>query len=262
MGLKTIAAAGVLAACGTAAVIARADDPSGRAAQADGGLALSRLDVRDGSVMIDRPAQAGAVDHLRVINKSKSALDVTVTARPWTQSSSGAVSPNRRAKLGGVAVSESTFSLAPGAWRDFSVTLTSSPAYLYGALEIVGLPSDVSKRKGVVPGYRVVSSLRYNAAKPVYKLKPGAIKASRKAVTLKVRNSGNTIAPVTGSVRLRGPLGTKNGSLKATRILPRKTVALNLVSRSNLRPGTYTATVTLIQNKVKTKVTKRVRVAR
>ena len=38
------------------------------------------------------------------MNQSKVALDVTVKARPWTQSASGVAIPNRRGTLGGVAV--------------------------------------------------------------------------------------------------------------------------------------------------------------
>ena len=63
-------------------------------------------------------------------------------------------------------VSEETFTLAPGTRKELTVTLNGVPSsgYLYGALEVVGLPSDLDQRKGVVAGYRLVNSLRYNAA--------------------------------------------------------------------------------------------------
>ena len=48
-------------------------------------------------------------------------------------------------------------------------------------------------------------------------------------------------------MRLKGPPGTKNASVKGTRILPGKSVALGLLSASGLRAGSYTATVTLKQ---------------
>ena len=57
-------------------------------------------------------------------------------------------------------------------------------------------------------------------------------------------------------MKLKGALGTKNGALKSTRILPGKSVAVGLASLSSLRAGSYTATVTLIQNKQKTTLTK------
>ena len=266
-GLKTVAAAGLLAAAVGGAVIARADDPSARVAQAGGGLALLTTEgSADQTLMVDRPAQAGATDKLKVANNSKQALTVTVTARPWTQSASGVVAPNRRATLGGVAVSEQSFALAPGATKDLTVTLGSVPSagYLYGALEVVGVPADIAKRKGVVAGYRLLNSLRYNAATATYGLKAGAAKisgtGSKKTLTLSVRNTGNTIAPVSGTVKVNGALGTKNGAIKSTRILPGKSVSLGLAALSSVRAGSYTATVTLIQNKKKTSLTKKITV--
>ena len=266
-GLKAVAVAGVLCAAVGGAVIARADDPSGTAAQAGGGLAISTTTgSADSTLLTDRPAQAGAADRFKVANNSSKPLVVTVAARPWTQSASGAVSPNRRAKLSGVTVDAGQFTLAPGASKDVTVTLDAVPpaGFLYGALEVVGLPSDLTQSHGVVAGYRLVSSLRYTAATATYGLKAGAAKVSgtgaKRTLTLSVRNTGNTIAPVSGTVKVKGALGTKNGTVKATRILPGKSIALALASVSSLRPGSYTATVTLIQNKQKTKVTRNVRV--
>jgi hypothetical protein len=260
-GRRTIALAGVLAAIAGGAVIARADDPSARAAQATGGLSAS-------PVMIERNTEVGAVNTIKIGNKSAKALTVTVNARPWTQSSSGLVSPKRSSTLGGVEVSEKEFTLAPGKDKDVTVTLKSAPTggYLYGAVEIVGLPADVDTRKGVVAGYRILGSLRYNSTAPTYDLKVGATKVSgkgaNKTLTLAVRNAGNTISPVTGTVKLKGPTGTKNASVKATRILPGKSIALGLLSGNSLSAGSYTATVTLTQNKQKTTVTKKITVRR
>jgi hypothetical protein len=266
-GLKTVAAAGVLAAIVGGAVIARADDSSGRAAKAEGGLALSTTEgSADSTLKIDRLAQVGATDKLKVANNSDKALTVTVAARPWTQSASGVVAPNRRATLGGVGVSEQSFSLASGASKDVTVTLDSVPSsgYLYGALEVVGVPADLDSSKGVVVGYRLLNTLRYKAATAAYGLKTGAVKLSgtdkSRAVTLSVRNTGNTIAPVTGTVKLKSALGTKNATIRSTRILPGKSVSLALAAASTLRAGSYTATVTLIQNKQKTSLTKKIAV--
>jgi hypothetical protein len=260
-GRRTIAAAGVLAAIAGGAVIARADDPGARAAQAEGGLSAS-------PVLIERTTQVGAVNTMTIANKSKAALDIAVNARPWTQSTSGLVSPKRSATLAGVEVSEKAFTLAPGKSKDVTVTQKSAPAggYLYGAVEIVGLPTDVAKRKGVVSGYRILGTLRYNSPTPTYSLKLGAAKVAgkgkTKTLTLAVRNAGNTIAPVTGTVRLKGPTGTKNLSVKATRILPGKSIALGLASGNSLGAGRYTATVALTQAKQKFSITKKITVRR
>jgi hypothetical protein len=236
--------AGALAA-GAAAMIAHADGSHAGAAATEGGLSIS-------PVSIERQAAAGASNVVTVANHSNGTLKVTVKARPWTQSSSGLVAPNRRVTLRGVAVSEGSFTLAPGAGKDVTVTMSGAPAggSLYGALEVVGMPASMAK-KGVVTAYRLVGALRYNPATPVYAFKVGAAKivkrGASKTLTLALRSTGNTTASVRGSLLLRGPLGSRQGSVKATRILPGKSIALALASAKKLMPGRYTATVTLHQ---------------
>lgn len=205
---------------------------------------------------------------MTVANKSRSALDVRVKTRPWIQSSSGATSPNRRRTLGGVRVSDEAFTLAPGASKQVTVTLAGMPSggSLFGALEVVGLPEDLEDRKGIVTGYRLVSALRYTAAVPRSAFRPGAVKVvgkgRDKTLTLSVRNTGNTIEPVSGRVRLRGALGTRNASVKATRILPGKSIRLGLFSGGALRAGEYTATIRLTQAGETKNLTKRITVRR
>src|SRR3954453_1385841 len=155
-------AAGVLAAGAAGVMIAHAASP--HAAQAKGGLALT-------NTKISRQAVAGALDLVKVTNNSDKTLNVTVAARPWIQSSSARVVPNRRKTLSQVGVGDGSFTLRPGASKDITVTLKSVPTagYLYGALEIIGLPS--GKGKGVITGYRLLGVLRYNAAHASYGLK-------------------------------------------------------------------------------------------
>ena len=262
-GRRAIAAAGALAAIAGGAVIAGADGmPSrARAPQGAGGLSMT-------PVTIERPAAVGAANAVTIGNNSGDPVDVTVSARPWTQSAGGAVSPNRRSTLAAIAVSDGAFTLAPGAGKEVTVTLRSAPAggALYGALEVVGLPRGVEQRKGVALGYRLIGSLRLKPSTRVYSLKAGAAKFSGKGaartLTLGLRNAGNTIEPVGGSVRLRGSLGTGNATIKATRILPGKSVALALSPANALPAGTYAATVTLTQAGHKTTIAKRIRVRR
>src|SRR3954470_13387886 len=111
--MVTGVAAGVLAAGAAGVVIAHAAGPRASAAKTNGGLAMSH-------VTISRQAVAGASDVVNVANHSATALDVTVTARPWIQSSSARVVPNRRATLHDVGLSESSFRLEPG--KDKNVT--------------------------------------------------------------------------------------------------------------------------------------------
>ena len=110
-----------------------------------------------------------------------------------------------------------------------------SAGYLYGAVEVVGLPTDIDKRKGVVAGYRILGSLRYNSATADLQPQGGAAKVSgtgsKKTLTLAVRNAGNTIAPVTGTrAASRARPGPRTRRSRRTRILPGKSVALGLAS--------------------------------
>jgi hypothetical protein len=242
------------------AVIARADDSKPRAAAAaPGGLGIRPS-------IIETTAASGSVGSIKVENHSRQPLDVTVRARPWRQSSSGAVSVDRRRSLSGVTLGAQSFTLAAGSIKDVAVSLGGVPSggSLYGGVEVIGLPAGASKQAGVVAGYRLIASLRLNPAKPVLELAPGAAKVTGsgagRAVVLAVRNAGNTIDPITGSVSLKGPLGTRQRSLPALRILPRKTVDVLLSSARGLAAGAYTAKVTLEQGKHKTTVTRTLRV--
>jgi hypothetical protein len=251
---RLVAAAGVVAVATAGAVIARADDPSARTAQSAGGLRVSPAGV-------ERDAAPGVANPVTVANRSRESLTITVNARPWTQSSSGATSPNRRRTLRGVTISDKEFTLAPGASKEVMVTQTSGSS-LYGALEVIGLPRDADEQKGIVTGYRIVGALRYHPTARTYKLSAGKAKISKGFIVLPVRNSGNTVEPVTGTVRVKGPLGTRQGSIKATRILPRKRISLPLVSAKRLTAGRYTATITLRQGTERVEITKRIRVRR
>ncbi len=95
------------------------------------------------------------------------------------QSAAGKVATNRRATLAGVSVDQASFTLAPGAETQVNATLAWAPSagYLYGALKVVGIPTDASKRKGVVLGYRLVGALRITPAAAQTGLTAGKPKA-------------------------------------------------------------------------------------
>lgn len=212
----------------------------GAAAQADGGLSMM-------PAIIEHGPQAGPLTTLTVANRSAAPMAVTVTPRPWTQAATGKVSPNRRATLPGVSVDKATFTLAPGAEQAVTATLDSAPSagYLYGAIEAVGVPTDLSKRKGVVLGYRLVGALRITPATPKIGLTAGTAKAVKGTAVVPVKNTGNTLDPVSGTVRVKSSGGTKRISLAATKILPGKTI--NVPLGSKLAKGSYTATLSLKQ---------------
>ena len=241
---------------GGAALGQKAAAGGATAAQNDGGLSVLPAVVEHGP-------QPGPLGTYTIANRSAAPLAVTVTPRPWVQSTSGKVSANRRAKLPGVSVDAPTFTLAPGAQRDVVATLTTSPSAgsLYGALEVVGLPADAATRKGVVLGYRIIGTIRVVPTSPRIGLVAGSPKASKGTAVLSIRNSGNTAEPVSGSVTLRSATGSRTRSVASLRILPGKSVSLPLGTK--LTSGRYTATLRLVQRgKVALRATKRFTVKR
>ena len=253
---RYVALGAVLTALGAGgAALVQGAAAGGSAAQTNaGGLSVM-------PAVIEHNAQPGQLAALTVANRSAAALAVTVTPRPWAQAVTGKVSPNRRSTLPGVSVSQTKFTLQPGAETQVTATLTSAPSagYLYGAMEVVGVPTDAATRKGVVLGYRLVGALRILPTAPKYGLTAANVKAVRGTAVIPVKNSGNTLDPVTGSVKVKGARGTKQLTVAAVKILPGKTV--NLPAGTKLAEGSYTATVTLNQRGKKAlAVTKKFRV--
>ncbi len=218
--------------------------PASRAAQTGGGLAIS-------PAVLTHAAQPGSVGTMTVTNRSSGALAVTVTPRPWIMSAAGKYSASRKGTLPGVSVSAPSFTLAPGAAQDVAVSLGGAPAggSLFGALEVVGLPTDADKRTGVVLGYRLIGSLRLPPAQKRFKLTAGRVKRVGSAVVLPVTNGGNTIDPISGELSVKGARGTLNDNVAELRILPGKKVNIELAS--GLKSGAYSATVTLEQGETK-----------
>jgi hypothetical protein len=257
VGRRAFAGVAVLAAVAGGAVIAQADNAKPKAS--DGGLKVM-------PAIIENKAAAGPINPpMTITNNSSKRIDVKVAARPWTQSTSGATTLNRRKSLAGVQLSETSFSLAPKAHKDVTVTV-SSGASLYGGIEVIGLPDGADDQDGVVLGYRLISSLRMDPATPEFDLVASSPKVTGKgadrAVVLPVKNAGNTIQPVSGMVSLKSALGTRQRDLDSIRILPGKRVDVLLSSVKALKPGSYTATVRLTQGGKTTTVSKKVRVSR
>jgi hypothetical protein len=248
---RAVAVAGVLAlAAGGTALLAHAA-PAGSKAAA-GGLSLS-------PTLIEMTAKPGAGGTVTVANHSAHTLAITVAARPWRQSHTGATVPNRRKTLRGVTLSATAFNLKPKAQRDVTVGLPSS-GELYGALEVIGLPPNADSRRGVVTGYRLIGSLRLDPATPVLELSGGKVSRSAGELVLPVTNRGNSLTPVSGDVDLKGPLGTRSTHIGAVRILPGKTVDVPLGKAKGLVAGRYRASVELDQGDLVTKVTRSVRI--
>jgi hypothetical protein len=213
------------------------------AASAAGGLSVT-------PAILEQTARSGATGTATIANTSARKLKVTVTTRPWRQARTGSVSADRRRTLSRyVRVSAGAFTLAAHTSRTVSVRLTRVPSRrsLYGSLEVVGKPA--RKRKGINVAYRLIGSLRFHptAGARRWRLKAGAAHVSGRQLSLAVRNRGNTIDAVGGSVSVSSPRGGRSGSITGVKILPGKGVRLPLISLNGLRAGRYTASVTLTQ---------------
>jgi len=227
-------------------------------AQTSGGLAVSP------TLFSGTGAKAGPLGTAVVANHSSASLAITVTPRPWLESADGAVVPNRRKTLSSqVRLSATKFTLAPGASQNVDLTLLTTPSSgaLYGALEVTGVPTDAAKHKGIVLGYRLVSTLRLLPTTPKLSLSLAkAVKVSpKRAATLALTNKGNTLDPVSGSFKIKGLGGSTSGSLTNVAIVPGDSIQLSLADK--LAKGSYKATITLTQAKKRlVKTTRKFRV--
>ena len=225
----------ILAAAAAAAIAA---PPAAAAAQ--GGVSVSHASL-------ELTARSGASTTATIRNTTARKLKVTVTPRPWRQARTGTVAANRSRRLRAVSVSRRAFTLAAGAAATVRVRLGRVPAAgsLFGALDVVGKPP--RKRSGVNVNYRLVGRLRFNPTTRRYRLAAGSAAVRKRKLTLLVRNRGNTVDPVGGSVRISGAGGGRSGTISSVSILPNGLVRVPLASVRGLRAGSYTAAVTLSQ---------------
>jgi hypothetical protein len=229
-------ALGAAVVAGLAATqIAFADAPSApRATAAQGGLAID-------PARLVTTARRGASGSVTITNSTGRKLRMTVRARPWRQARNGDVAANRSKRLGGVSVNATRFTL----------TRVPSRKSQYGALDVVGKPT--RRRKGINVNYNLISSLRFNptAGARRYRLRAGRAKVtgrgSSRALVLQVRNRGNTVDEVGGSVDVSGSGGGKSGTISSKSILPGKRIDLRLMGLGGMRRGSYTASITLSQ---------------
>jgi hypothetical protein len=226
--------------------IASAQAPTATKAQSGGGLSVT-------PAILETTARSGASGSATITNSTNRKLKLTVRARPWRQSKTGTVAADRRRTLSTVRVTATSFTLEPGAARSVGVRLSRVPSRKseYGALEVVGKPT--KKRKGINVAYRLVSSLRFHPTSGARRLRLSAGKAvvtgrgSSRALAIRVRNRGNTIDEVGGSVDVSGSGGGRSGSISRLRVLPGKAVNLRLIGLGGMKKGSYRASVTLQQ---------------
>jgi hypothetical protein len=221
---------------------------AGASLAAGGGMSIS-------PGIVEHVANRGGVGSIKISNTAGTSMAVRVTLRPWLQARSGEVSPNRAATLGQVGVSPSSFTLGPGATRAVSLSLSRTPTQrsIYGAVEVTGLPSGRVSRALKI-AYRLISSLRLDSPKngQVFRAQPGGLveqgSARHGTLLLAVRNTGNTIAPIGGTVSVSGQGRSLRATAGTKAIVPGQTVNVPLVELlGSLPAGRYTVTVGLTQ---------------
>jgi hypothetical protein len=246
---RRLAGAVALAAAGlaTGGVIAQADDAAPRATAAAGGVSLTPQTV-------EHAARKGSLGSVTIKNTTTDTLKMTVRVRPWIQNRvTGVVSPNLKVSLSRyVAADASSFNLAAGASRSVSLVQRRTPpgGSLYGAIEVFGKQRNAKARNGIIPNYRVVGRLRANPSRKRAALTAGSVGfvggGAGRQVVMPIRNTGNTLDPIGGSVTFSGPTG-KTNALKAITPIPGQVVNLVGGHLAGFKKGRYTATWSITQ---------------
>jgi hypothetical protein len=209
---------------------------------ADGGLSVT-------PAVLEHRAQLGKVGSYTLNNTTRETLRVTVTVRPWRQQLDGKVISDPRANLNRyVRATRRTFTLRAGAKRavSFRMVRRVRSGSLYASVEAFGKPTRTKGRKGIIPQYKIISSMRLNPRRKSYKLKTGAAQVRGGNLILPVRNLGNSIDPVSGTYKLSGGV-SRSGNIAGVKVIPGKLVGLNLGSARGLKKGRYTVSASLVQ---------------
>jgi hypothetical protein len=199
--------------------------------------------------ILEARAHKGTVGSFTLNNTTRETLRVTIRVRPWRQQLDGRVITDPRATFTRyVRPSRSSFTMAAGARRPVLLRMIrrTRSGSLYGNVDILGKPTNTRGRKGIIPQYRLISTLRLHPSRKTYRLRTGAAQVRGGQVVLPVRNLGNTIDAIGGSYRITGPT-SRNGNFGQIKALPGKLVALGAGATRGMRKGRYTLTATVTQ---------------
>jgi hypothetical protein len=247
---RLLAGAVSLAVVGSATggvIAAQADDSAPRAQAAQqGGVSIS-------PARVETTAKRGTVASYTVKNSTKGTLRVTVTIRPWSQNrTTAAVAINKRANLSPYVVSSpQTFDLKPGSrtLRLRMKRMTASGS-LYGGIQVFAKQKKKKATNGIIPQYEVIGRLRLNPSRKRPNLRVGATdvvgSGNNRSLILAVRNIGNTLDPVGGTVKITGPTA-RNATIPQVGIVPGQVVYLKGGSLRGMKGGNYTAEWSITQ---------------
>jgi hypothetical protein len=235
---RRLAGAAVVAVAGVA-LAAQAAGGTGVARAAGGGVSLRPETV-------EHVAKKGPVGRITVKNTTNGTLTMWINVRPWLQNRmTGNVLPNYRANLSPyIRASAHSFRLRAGRSRTLTMRVRRTPPHgsLYAGLEVFGKQLHARARNGIIPQYRVVGRVRLN---PRHKRPSARIgtanlvgRGKGRTLILQVRNTGNTLDPVSGTADITGPM-RKTVSLTPVSIVPGQVVFVRALRVSGMRRGLY-----------------------
>jgi hypothetical protein len=211
-------------------------------AQGSGGLSVT-------PAILEHRATVGRVGSITLTNTTRETLRVRVRVRPWRQELNGRVVTDGRSTLTRyVKANRTSFRLRAGAKipLTFRMRRRTRSGSLYGNVDILGKPVKTKGRKGIIPQYRLISTLRLHPRRKSHRLRTGVAQVRRGQILLPIRNLGNTIDPVRGSFSITGPT-RRNGSFQGVAALPGKLIALGAGNTRGMKRGRYRMNATVIQ---------------
>jgi hypothetical protein len=228
-------------------IAAQADDSAPRAQAAQqGGVSITPATV-------EATAKKGSVGTFTVKNTTKDTMRVTVTVRPWSQNrSSGAVVINKRANLSPYVVgSPKSFTLKPGSRKiKLRMRRMTHSRSLYGGIQVFARQKKRKATNGIIPQWDLVGRLRLNPKRKRPNMRVGATdvvgRGNNRSLILAVRNIGNTLDPVGGTVKITGPT-SRNATISQVSVVPGQVVYLKGGSVRGMKRGSYTATWSITQ---------------
>jgi hypothetical protein len=196
---------------------------------------------------VESTAKKGTVGSYTVKNSTKDTLRVTVTVRPWNQNrQTGGVQANKKASLSPYVVSSpQTFDLKPGSKTlKLRMKRMTAAGSLYGAIQVFAKQKKKKATNGIIPQYEVIGALRLNATRKRPNLRIGNVdvvgSGNNRSLILAVRNIGNTLDPVGGTVKITGPTG-RNATIPQVNVVPGQVVYLKGGALRGMKGGNYTA---------------------
>ena len=140
--------------------------------------------------------------------------------------------------------SPQTFDLRPGSRTvRLNMRRVTGSGSLYGGFQVFAKQKRRRARNGIIPQWDLVGRLRLNPSRKRPNLRVGNTdvvgRGNNRSLILAVRNTGNTLDPVAGTVRITGPT-PRNANITQVSVVPGQVVYLKGGSLRGMRGGNYT----------------------